>query len=111
MKNWLPYVVGIALGAFIMTVAAVIVKDPRQSKPSPIVAYARRVIMEFPDGKVRIIKLELRADKSVTWVEDEPNPYRAIAAQAQDRKRREREAALRKLPKVKLTETNSNETQ
>ena len=64
----------------------------KAAPPSPITGYARRVIIEFNDGNVRIVQFALHENGTVTWCEDQANPYRELPYEAQLLRRKKREA-------------------
>ena len=94
------------------------IKLARKAPPEPV-AYARRIIVEWPDGQIRLVRFALLPNGEMRWMESEPNPDREAVWEAQQRKRRvkaaleaERKAIeefKRGLPKMKRTETNALE--
>ena len=87
-------------------------KITRKQTSAPVIGYARRIILECEDGQARLVQFALHENGTVTWREDQANPYRKMAREAQERKQREREEpeaqrqALDEL-KVELSATNT----
>ena len=94
------------------------IKIAREAPPEPV-AYARRIIVEWPDGQIRLVRFALLPNGEMRWMESEPNPDREAVWEAQQRKRRvkaileaERKAMeefKRGLPQIERTETNASE--
>jgi hypothetical protein len=118
------FIISIAGAAIIGTVLAVSnhsqLTITRKRDPQPV-AFAKRIIVEWPDGQIHLVRFALMDNGDVQWMEPEPNPDRKEAWKAQQAKRkahaaleaerRALEEAKRKLeamPKMPLSETNIN---